>query len=119
MVASFDVAGVTQGSSMVVYTDPIKDRAGLERKLAIDSYNVDPNRAHIRIIDHDTCLQCERQQCINCCPAACYAPQPDGRVIFSYEGCVECGTCRIVCNEFDNIAWTYPRGGFGIQYRFG
>ena len=65
------------------------------------------------------CLSCVRQQCINCCPAACYAPQPDGTVLFSYEGCVECGTCRIVCNEFDNIEWTYPRGGFGIQYRLG
>ena len=43
----------------------------------------------------------------------------DGRVLFSYEGCVECGTCRIVCNEFDNVEWTYPRGGYGIQYRFG
>ncbi len=102
-----------------VVRDPIRDRVGLERKLAIDSYNVDPTRPHIRIIDHDVCLQCERQQCINCCPAACYAPLPDGRVLFSYEGCVECGTCRIVCHEFDNIEWTYPRGGFGIQYRYG
>jgi len=104
---------------MVVHEDPLKDRAGLERKLALNSYNVDPTRAHIRIIDHDVCLKCERQQCINCCPAACYAPQPDGRVLFSYEGCVECGTCRIVCCQFDNIEWTYPRGGFGIQYRYG
>jgi ferredoxin like protein len=60
-----------------------------------------------------------RQQCINCCPANCYVPADDRRVIFSYEGCVECGTCRIVCHEFRNIEWTYPRGGFGIQYRFG
>jgi len=99
--------------------DTIVDRVGLERKLSIDSYNVDRTRAHIRIIDTDLCLQCERQQCINCCPAACYAPQADGRVLFSYEGCVECGTCRIVCNEFENIEWTYPQGGFGIQYRYG
>ena len=104
---------------MGMVQDSIRDRAGLERKLALDTYNVDPTRAHIRIIDHDVCLQCERQQCINCCPAACYAPQPDGRVLFSYEGCVECGTCRIVCCEFHNVEWTYPRGGYGVQYRFG
>jgi ferredoxin like protein len=97
----------------------ILDPAAIERKLAINTYNVDASRAHIRIIDHDVCLHCVRQQCINCCPANCYVPADDGRVIFSYEGCVECGTCRIVCHEFRNIEWTYPRGGFGIQYRYG
>jgi ferredoxin like protein len=40
-------------------------------------------------------------------------------VLFSYEGCVECGSCRIVCNELDNVGWTYPTGGFGIHYRYG
>jgi ferredoxin like protein len=93
----------------------ILDPVAIERKLALDTYNVDRNR----IIDRDVCLRCVRQQCINCCPATCYTPQEDGRVLFSYEGCVECGTCRIVCHEFDNIEWTYPRGGFGIQYRHG
>jgi len=97
----------------------ILDPAAIERKLAHNTYNVDASRAHIRIIDHDVCLHCVRQQCINCCPANCYVPADDGRVIFSYEGCVECGTCRIVCHEFRNIEWTYPRGGFGIQYRYG
>ena len=97
----------------------ILDPAAIERKLALNTFNVDASRAHIRIIDHDVCLRCVRQQCINCCPANCYVPADDGRVIFSYEGCVECGTCRIVCHEFRNIEWTYPRGGFGIQYRYG
>ncbi len=97
----------------------ILDPAAIERKLALNTNNVDASRAHIRIIDHDVCLHCVRQQCINCCPANCYVPNDDGRVIFSYEGCVECGTCRIVCHEFRNIEWTYPRGGFGIQYRYG
>jgi len=97
----------------------ILDPAAIERKLALNTYNVDPTRAHIRIIDRDVCLHCERQQCINCCPANCYVPAADGRVIFSYEGCVECGSCRIVCHVYDNIEWTYPRGGFGIQYQYG
>lgn len=97
----------------------ILDPAAIERKLSLNTYNVDPDRAHIRIIDADICRVCVRQQCINGCPATCYTPQQDGTVLFSYEGCVECGTCRIVCNEFTNIEWTYPRGGFGIQYRHG
>lgn len=97
----------------------ILDPAAIELKLALNTFNVDRERAHIRIINSNTCLECERQQCINCCPANCYSPMADGRVLFSYEGCVECGTCRIVCNEFYNVEWTYPRGGFGIQYQHG
>ncbi len=97
----------------------ILDPAAIEVKLSLNAFNVDRDRAHIRIIDTDTCLRCARQQCINCCPANCYSPKDDGRVLFSYEGCVECGTCRIVCNEFHNVEWTYPNGGFGIQYRHG
>lgn len=104
---------------MTAVIDPIRDRAGLERKLATTSYHVDPGRPHIRIIDPEICLQCRRKQCVNCCPAACYTLQSDGHVLFSYEGCVECGTCRIVCYEFHNIEWHYPRGGFGVQYRYG
>jgi ferredoxin like protein len=97
----------------------ILDPAAIERKLGLVAFNVDRARAHIRISDHDVCLRCERQQCINCCPANCYQPLDDGRVLFSYEGCVECGTCRIVCHVFQNIEWTYPRGGFGVQYQLG
>ena len=96
----------------------ILDPAAIERKLALDTFNVDRSRAHIRIIDRDVCLRCVREQCINRCRATCYTPRKTG-VLFSYEGCVECGTCWIVCHEFDNIEWTYPRGGFGIQYRHG
>ena len=47
----------------------IDDPAAIERKLALNTYNVDAVRAHIRIVDHQVCLQCERQQCVNCCPA--------------------------------------------------
>ena len=97
----------------------IIDPAAIERKLALDTYNVDRNRAHIRIIDRDVCRRCARQQSITCCPPPCNTPQEEGRVLFPNEGCVEGGPCRIVCHEFDNIEWTYPRGGFGIQYRHG
>ncbi|WP_243675885.1 4Fe-4S dicluster domain-containing protein [Vulcanisaeta distributa] len=35
------------------------------------------------------------------------------------RGCLECGTCRVVCPE-NNIEWNYPpKSGFGVQYRFG
>ena len=32
--------------------------------------------------------------------------------------CIECGTCRILCPYY-NVSWKYPRGGFGVAYKFG
>jgi ferredoxin like protein len=39
-------------------------------------------------------------------------------VIFSFEGCLECGSCRMICDR-GAIDWTLPRGGFGVCYEFG
>ncbi len=50
------------------------------------------------------------------CPAACYTMVGE-RLLFSYEGCLECGLCRVIV-EKGKIKWTYPRSGRGIQYRF-
>jgi len=44
-----------------------------------------------------------------------------GKVIaisVSYEGCLECGSCRIGCPHL-NIEWRFPTGGYGISHRFG
>ena len=35
------------------------------------------------------------------------------------DGCLECGTCRVVCDELKNAHWNYPRGGYGILIKFG
>ena len=35
------------------------------------------------------------------------------------DGCLECGSCRVICNEFMNVDWEYPRGGHGILFKFG
>ncbi|NPV74148.1 MAG: ferredoxin family protein, partial [Pelotomaculum sp.] len=40
-------------------------------------------------------------------------------VNFDYAGCLECGTCRAVCPKEGAIAWGYPRGGFGVSFRYG
>ncbi|MEM3395263.1 MAG: 4Fe-4S binding protein, partial [Nitrososphaerota archaeon] len=55
--------------------------------------------------------------CTYLCPAKCYIPTENG-ILFSYEGCLECGTCRIVCPH-EAINWDYPLSGRGVQYRFG
>lgn len=71
---------------------------------------------HIKV-DNTKCLKCEIKPCLRLCPAECYTLL-EGKILFSYEGCVECGTCRIICPE-EAIEWDYPVSGRGIHFRFG
>ena len=77
-------------------------------------YDVD-HRPHI-VVDSSKCEKCDVKPCVVLCPAGCYTVV-DGRLVFSYEGCLECGTCRTVCPH-GAIKWDYPVSGRGVQYRF-
>jgi ferredoxin like protein len=70
---------------------------------------------HIKI-DTSKCKECDWKPCIRLCPSECYT-LVEGEILFSYEGCVECGTCRTVCPE-EAITWEYPVSGRGIHFRF-
>lgn len=78
------------------------------------------DRSHLIIKDHDICLtECEEKWCTRFCPAEVYEWGEDvQKILVGYEGCVECGTCRIGC-PYINIEWLNPRGGFGVVWRFG
>jgi ferredoxin like protein len=43
----------------------------------------------------------------------------EGGIDLTTDGCLECGTCRIICQGNNNLEWDYPRGGFGISFKFG
>jgi ferredoxin like protein len=90
----------------------------VEEKLFQNRYRVDVGNPHIRIKDEAVCTRCDLMPCVVCCPASCWSADADGRVDLVVDGCVECGTCRIVC-EPGNVDWNYPRGGFGILFKFG
>jgi ferredoxin like protein len=87
----------------------------IEDKLALNKFDID-REVHIRV-DEGKCGQCTRKPCLHACPAECYVLR-EGRVVFSYEGCLECGSCRFSC-ERGAINWVNPRGGFGVSYQFG
>jgi len=91
----------------------------VEEKLFQDRYRVDVGRPHIKIKDAQLCTKCTAQQCTVCCPAGCYSPESNGQVTLTTDGCLECGTCRIICDEHRNLDWEWPRGGFGILFKFG
>ena len=83
-------------------------------KLYLNRYVVD-ELTHLKIKDKKKCQNCKEKPCLNFCPASVYEWEHD-HIAVGYEGCLECGACRIAC-LYDNIDWTYPRGGFGVQFR--
>ncbi len=86
----------------------------IDDKLALNLFHVDKD-PHIRV-DQEICRNCPHRLCTHVCPVENYKLEND-TVVFSWEGCLECGTCRIVCDR-GAIVWDYPRGGYGISYRF-
>ena len=92
----------------------------VEEKLFQNRYKVDHGRPHIQIKDADTCKNlCVGQSCTYICPAACYKAEGNHSVTLITDGCLECGSCRVICSELSNVAWEYPRGGHGILFKFG
>ena len=88
----------------------------LEDKLFLNKFKRD-DHSHIDIVSRDVCLRCPDKPCTIVCPAEVY--HWDGEKInVSYENCIECGACRMIC-PYNNISCVMPRGGFGIQYKFG
>ncbi len=93
-----------------------KRRFTVEDRLRVNAIDVDW-KAHISIKNPDLCRECRTKPCTLLCPARCYVMFADGSIAFSYDGCLECGTCRLIC-PYDNIAWDYPKSGGGVYYRF-
>lgn len=90
----------------------------VEEKLFQNRYRVDTGRAHIAVRDAKTCVSCGGKACTVCCPAGCWRIDDSGGIELVVDGCLECGTCRLICDQ-NNVDWNYPRGGFGILFKFG
>jgi ferredoxin like protein len=90
----------------------------VDEKLAIDAFKTDP-QSHI-VIRHDVCrTKCRVRYCLFVCPGHLYSYHEESdEVVVEYAGCLECGTCKVACIE-GAIDWTYPKGEFGVQYRYG
>ena len=88
---------------------------GVEDKLAVNKYDLD-EEVHITV-QEVVCAECESKPCLYVCPAECYRIRNE-RVSFAYEGCLECGSCQLVCPR-GAIEWKLPRGGLGICYQYG
>lgn len=91
-------------------------RLTVDQRLALVKFEVD-KKPHINI-KKDRCRRCSSRPCVSACPAGLYSVDENGELHFNYEGCLECGTCRIVCPH-GAVEWSYPRGGFGVWFQFG
>ncbi len=90
----------------------------IEDKLATTHFEVD-DKPHIWIMDQEICRKCDEKLCQIGCPAKLYEWDDDSKEMrYNYEGCLECGTCLLIC-PYENIHWDYPTGGKGVVYRFG
>jgi ferredoxin like protein len=92
--------------------------ARVEEKLYQNRYLVDAGRPHIKINAH-TRPSSNLLAMTKLCPAGCYVENSAGQVEISADGCLECGTCRILCESSGDIVWNYPRGGYGVLFKFG
>lgn len=90
----------------------------VEEKLFQNRYLVDAGKPHIRVKPHDV-PSASLLAMTTLCPAGCYSVAESGQVEVAADGCLECGTCRIVTTKTGEIEWNYPRGGFGVLYKFG
>ncbi len=89
----------------------------IKRRLATLRYATDaPERAHITV-KPAICAKCPHSFCTNVCPAQCYQ-RIEGRLVFRYEDCVECGACAIACDQ-GSVTWKMPRGPYGVRYAYG
>lgn len=90
----------------------------IDDMLMVLKYYVDEEEAHIRIVSQDVCKDCTSKGCLYFCPVSAYREEPDGTIQLAAQSCIECGSCRVMCPN-QNVNWHYPRGGFGIAYKFG
>lgn len=86
-------------------------------KLAINRFKLDEGKPHI-VVHNEICQKvCRQKLCLTVCPAKLYSEQ-NGKILVEWAGCLECGTCQVACKH-QALSWEYPRGGFGVHYRYG
>jgi len=93
------------------------NRMSIPEKLAVNKYELDEGHPHIQVKTEICNSVCKTKACLFICPAGVYSEQ-EGKIVADWAGCVECGTCKAACPA-EALVWEYPRGGFGIIYRYG
>lgn len=94
-----------------------KITVNVDEYLSANKYEMDETHAHIELVDNPDIE--EFKKLIRVCPAALYKIDEEGKKVFDYAGCLECGTCRIACGSTIISKWENPQPTMGIEYRYG
>jgi ferredoxin like protein len=95
----------------------ISNKISTDDKLGLVRFKVDEHNPHI-VLNEDYGDEKEIRLLTMACPAGLYGFE-DGKLSFNYEGCLECGTCRVLSDGKAIKSWNYPRGAKGVEYHFG
>jgi ferredoxin-like protein FixX len=90
----------------------------VDQKLSLNKFYVDEGYAHI-VLKQGKLDLLEFKKLVLACPAGLYQIDEKGDVHFDYAGCVECGTCRVLCGKTILEKWEYPQGTMGVEFRWG
>ena len=91
--------------------------SNVDAKLSANKFYVDEETAHIELVDDPSTE--EFNKLVLACPASLYRYGENGEKLFDYAGCLECGTCRVICGNTIIKKWQYPLGTLGVEYRWG
>lgn len=94
----------------------------VDEKLALNKFNVNEEYPHIELKENPE--DSEFRKLVLACPAGLYKVDKEtGEKTFDYAGCLECGTCRVLCGDTILKKWSFPimgvEGGSGVQYLYG
>ncbi|MBM4764583.1 ferredoxin family protein [Bacillus sp. B15-48] len=90
----------------------------VDEKLGVNKFHVDEENAHI-VLKSGEIDRKEFRKLELACPVGLYKVDEKGDLHFDYAGCVECGTCRVLCGSTILEKWEYPIGTMGIEFRCG
>ena len=86
-------------------------------KLGVNKFHVDEENPHI-VLRQNPDLKAYKLLMM-ACPDGLYKMDDKGALHFDYAGCLECGTCRVLCGKTILEKWEYPVGTMGVEYRHG
>lgn len=89
----------------------------VDDKLGTIKFVTDEEHSHITI-DDTYADEAEIKRLVMACPAELYK-YIDGKLTFTHEGCLECGTCRVISGGKGVKTWTHPQGSMGVEYHQG
>ncbi len=87
-------------------------KMSVDDKLGVVKFTTDEHESHIQI------NEAEIKRLVMACPAELYK-YTDGKLVFNHEGCLECGTCRVISGGKGVKSWKHPKGAMGVEYHQG